>query len=154
MTTLLMWFVVVFGAVLQAALPGVQQWASSTDFLSSATMRQALTLLVDAARRTGINDLDQIKALPLEGVLDRATPVLAAAKQAVRLYGLDLDAVADSLQVEVLEIDTERARVRTTVTLFGAPVWHEHDLQLVEGRWYGKHAAIQIGGDADVALQD
>jgi hypothetical protein len=54
-------------------------------------------------------------------VLDRATPLLAAAKQAVRLYGLDLDAVADSLQVKVLEIDGCRvqARVRTTVTLFG-----------------------------------
>lgn len=126
-------------ATLQAALPGIQTWASGTDFLSSDTMRQALTLLTTAARGTGIRDLDQIKALPLEGVLDRATPMLAAAKQAVRLYGLDLDAIADSLVVETLEQGVDTARVRTTVTVFGAPVWHEHDLVLVEGRWYGKH---------------
>ena len=141
-------------AVLQAALPGVQEWASGTDFLSSDTMRQALTLLTDAARRTGLTDLDQIKALPLEGVLDRVTPLLAAAKQAVRLYGLDLDTVADSLQVDVLEIDGVRARVRTTVTLFGAPVWHEHELQLVEGRWYGKDAVIQVTDPDEIALRD
>ena len=141
-------------AVLQAALPGVQEWASGTDFLSSDTMRQALTLLTDAARRTGLTDLDQIKALPLEGVLDRVTPLLAAAKQAVRLYGLDLDTVADSLQVDVLEIDGVRARVRTTVTLFGSPVWHEHELQLVEGRWYGKHAVIQVTDPDEIALRD
>lgn len=129
-------------AVLQDALPGIQHWASSTDFLSSTTMRDALTLLTDAARRAGIQNLDQLKALPLEEVLHRAGTVLAAAKEAVRLYGIDLDAVADSLQVEVLAIDGETARVRTTITLFDAPVWTEHDLVLVEGRWYGKQAMI------------
>jgi hypothetical protein len=130
--------------VLQAALPGIQQWASTTDFLNSQTLRDALTLLTDAARQTGIDSIDQLKALPLEGVLDRARPVLAAAKDAVQLYGIDLDAVVDSLQVDVLENDGARARVRTTVTLFGAPVWHEHELVLVEGRWYGKQAALHF----------
>lgn len=128
--------------VLQAALPGIQHWASATDFLSSATMRDALTLLTDAARRAGIQNLDQLKALPLEEVLHRAGTVLAAGKDAVRLYGIDLDAVADSLRVEVLSIDGETARVRTTITLFDAPVWTDHDLVLVEGRWYGKEAMI------------
>ena len=129
-------------AVLQDALPGIQHWASSTDFLSSATMRDALTLLTDAARRAGIQNLDQLMALPLDEVLYRGGTVLAAAKEAVRLYGIDLDAVADSLRVDVIEIDGETARVRTTITLFDAPVWAEHDLVLVEGRWYGKQAMI------------
>jgi hypothetical protein len=127
-------------AALQSVLPGFQQWASSTDFLDAATARDAVTLMVDAARRTGITSLDQLRALPLEGVLDRARPVLAAAKDAVQLYGLDINAIADSLVVDVLDNDGQTARVRTTVTLFGAPVWHEHELVLVEGRWYGKHA--------------
>ncbi len=131
-------------AALQSALPGIQRWASSTDFLDSDTMRYALTLITDAARRTGITDLDQVKALPLEGVLQRAGTVFAAAKEAVRQYGVDLDAVADSLRVEVLEIDGDTARVRTTVTLFDAPIWTDHDLVLVEGRWYGKDAASKF----------
>ncbi|MGQ0799690.1 MAG: hypothetical protein ACT4NL_06220 [Pseudomarimonas sp.] len=132
---------------LQAAFPAIQQWASTTDFLSSDTLRRALTLLTDAARSTGISDLDQLKAMPLEAVLDRARPILVAAKQAVKLYGIDLDQVADSLNVEVLAIEGETARVRTTITLFDAPVWHEHDLVLVEGRWYPKHAAVRFAED-------
>ena len=130
--------------VLQEALPGVQQWATDTDFLSSETMREALTLLTSAARQTGIRDLEQLKALPLETVLGHASSMLAAAKQAVGLYGLDLDAVADSLRVEVLDVDGETARVRTTITLFDAPVWHEHDLVLFEGRWYPKHSVEHV----------
>ncbi len=134
-------------AAMQAAFPAIQHWASTTDFLSSDTLRQALTLLTNAARSAGISDLDQLKAMPLEAVLDRARPILVAAKQAVKLYGIDLDQVADSLNVEVLAIEGETARVRTTITLFDAPVWHEHDLVLVEGRWYPKHAAMHFDHD-------
>lgn len=144
-------------AALQQAFPAIQQWASTTDFLSSDTLRRALTLLTNAARSAGISDLDQLKAMPLEAVLGRARPILVAAKQAVKLYGIDLDQVADSLNVEVLAIAGETARVRTTITLFNAPVWHEHDLVLVEGRWYPKHAAMHfeddehdVGVDVDV----
>jgi hypothetical protein len=129
---------------LESALPGIQRWASNTDFLSTDSMRRALTVLTDAARRTGITDIDQLKALPLEGVLERAGPMLVAAKEAVRTYGIDLDAVADSLRVDVLDLGKDTARVRTTVTLFGAPVWAEHDLILVEGHWYGKHVLAEF----------
>lgn len=126
---------------LRQAFPGIQEWAGGTDFLSSDNMRHALTIVTDAARRSGITSLDELKSLPLESALDRAGNVLAAAKDAVRLYGIDLDAIADSLQVEVLEIDGSTARVRTTVTVFNAPIATEHDLVLLEGRWYGKEAA-------------
>lgn len=129
-------------AALKSALPGIQRWASQTDFLDSASMRQALTLLTNAGRNIGITDLDQLKALPLDAVLDRSGSLLAAAKQAVQLYGIDLNAVADSLRVELLAIDGDTARVRTTVTLFDAPLWTEHELVLVEGRWYGSKAVI------------
>lgn len=137
---------------LRRLMPGLQQWANSTDFLDSNRLRQALTLVVDAARRVAVADLDELKTLPLDAVLQRGSTVLAAAKQAVRLYGIDLDAVADSLQVEVLAMDGDTARVRTTVTLFNAPVFAEHDLKLIEGRWYGKHAAepFHLRHDANI----
>jgi hypothetical protein len=135
--------------MLERALPGIGRWISSTDFLSSDSMRRALTLLTDAARNTGITDVDQLKALPLEGVLERASPMLVAAKNAARIYGIDLDAVADSLKVDVLERGNDTARVRTTVTVFGAPVWCDHDLVLIEGHWYGKHVVTEFK-DVDI----
>jgi hypothetical protein len=140
-------------ANLSAALPGFEHWASSTDFLSSSAMRHALGLITDAARHTGITDIDQLKALPLEGVLERVSPVLSAAKQAVRGYGIDLDAIADSLRLDVLDRTADTAHVRATVTVFGAPVQGEFDLVLVEGHWYGKHTldavTIHDGDDGD-----
>lgn len=125
-------------AALKQALPGIQRWVSSTDFLSSLSMRQALTVLTDAARETGVSNLDQLKMLPLDEVLARSGTLLAAAKQALRIYGLDLDAIAATTQVQVLASDSRNARVRITVTVFDAPISGEHELTLVEGRWYGK----------------
>ena len=130
--------------VLRGALPGVQHWAATTDFLSADSMRRTLTLFTDAARRMGITDIDQFKTLPLEGVIERVSPMLTAAKEAARNYGLDLDAIAASLQVDVVERGQDTATVRTTVTLFGAPVWAEHELVLVEGHWYGKEVLRDI----------
>lgn len=136
-------------ATLQAALPGIQRWVTTTDFLSSESMRQALTLVTDAARATGIGNLDQLKMLSFEEVLAKAGSLLAASKQAVRIYGLDLDAIAASAQFETLAIEGNTARVRTTVTVFDAPVSGEIELELVEGRWYGKHALKEIDVEFD-----
>ena len=134
-------------AALRAALPGLQQWVTTTDFLSSQSMRQALTLITNAARDTGVANLDQLKMLSFEEVLAKAGSVLAASKQAVRIYGLDLDQIAESIDVQVLDIEGATARVRTTVTVFNAPIATEHELVLVDGRWYGKDAAAHWSVD-------
>lgn len=126
---------------LRSAVPAVQTWITQTDFLNEDTLRRALELLAGGLQSSGITDLEQIRDLPLEALLDRGRGLLQAGKQAALLYGLDLDAVANSLRVEVLEINGEQATVRSTVTLFGAPLWADHELVLIDGRWYGKQIA-------------
>lgn len=130
--------------MIRLAVPNLQNWIARTDVLSSETMRQALTLMVDAARQTGIDSLEEIRTLSFDQMLGHGNRMLAAAKSAVRLYGIDLDAVADSLQVDVLEQEGDAATVRTTVTLLGARLFADHDLRLIDGRWYPKHAAARV----------
>lgn len=134
---------------LRAMLPGLQQWLTSNDFLSSATLRQALNLVTVAAREASVSNLDQLQMLTFDEVLARASRVFAAGKQAVKLYGLDLDAIAATLDVQVLAIEGATARVRTTITVFDAPIAMEQELVLVEGRWYGKHALEHFKIEAD-----
>lgn len=128
-------------AMLKRALPGIEAWVIETDFFSVDTLRQALTLVADAARRTGISDLDQIRMLSFEQLLAHGGRMLGAGKQAVKLYGIDLDAIVSTARMEVLEVEGDEARVRTTVTVFDAPLHFEQSLVLVEGRWYTKEAA-------------
>lgn len=116
-------------------LPGIQAWATRTDFLSSTTARQALTYVSDAVRGTGVDTLDELRALSFDQALSKAGAVLAAGKRSVALYGIDLDAIAQSMQVQVLSQQGDQARVRITVTVFNTPISGEHDLVLRDGVW-------------------
>lgn len=144
--------------MLKRALPGIEAWIIETDFFSADTLRDALTLVADAARRTGISELDQLKMLSFDQLLGHGGRLLAAGKQAVKLYGIDVDAIAATARMEVLEVEGDEARVRTTVTVFDAPLHFEQSLVLVEGRWYTREAAadwnehvhIELGGDPSV----
>lgn len=127
---------------LQAVLPGLQAWLSGTDFLSTETMREALGHLTEAARGTGIRSIDDFRSMSFDQMLSRAGTMVGAGKRALALYGLDVNAIIDSLRIEVLEVSGDRAKVRTTVTLFDAPVSTEHELRLVEGRWGGPQGFV------------
>lgn len=144
--------------MLKRALPGIEAWIIETDFFSADTLREALTFVADAARRTGISELDQLKMLSFEQLLGHGGRMLAAGKQAVKLYGIDVDAIVSTVRMEVLEVEGDEARVRTTVTVFDAPLHFEQSLVLVDGRWYTKEAArdwnqhvhIEFDGDEPV----
>ncbi|SDD59810.1 hypothetical protein [Aquimonas voraii] len=141
-------------AMLKAALPGIEAWVIQTDFFSVDTLRQALTLVADAARRTGISELEQFKMLSFEQVLGHGGRMLAAGKQAVKLYGIDLDAIASTARMDVLEVDGDEARVRTTFTVFDAPLHFEQTLVQVDGRWYTREAAREWNEHVHIEFGD
>jgi hypothetical protein len=129
---------------LKALLPAIQQWATSTDFLSDEAMRAALEHVVQAARQTGVSNFDQLRSLSLEDSFAKAGIMLAGAKRSLKVYGIDLDAMADSLRVETLSVNGDVARVRTTITVLNTPISKELELKLVDGRWIGGKTVVAL----------
>lgn len=140
-------------ATLRQMLPGLERWIIGTSFFSRDSARSAITLLVDAARGTGVRSLDELRALPLEDALAHAGRIFGASKQALRVYGIDVDEILASARFEVLDIEGEKARIRAEVTVFGAPVAREHSLVLINGRWYSEDMVLrmQVGHRSDAA---
>jgi hypothetical protein len=135
-------------SALQTALPNIQSWLNEADFLSESKLREVALIITTAARRTGIARLEDVQALNFDQALAKADGLLQAAKQSANVYGLNVDAILDSLRVTTLTNDGKNARIKTTITLFGADIDHEQELVLLEGRWVGKelaqHAKIQF----------
>jgi hypothetical protein len=127
-------------ASLRALVPGLQSWAMQTDFASSLHARQALNLIADAVRASGVRSMDDLKALSFEQAIDKTEAVLQAGKQIALIYGLDINAILDSARVEVLSNDGNKAKLRTTLTVFGTPLTLEHEAQRIEGRWISSHS--------------
>jgi hypothetical protein len=135
--------------MIRTLTPGVERWLKSTDFFNPAIAREAVTLVTRAAQDTGVQNLDQLKMLSFEEALGAAAKVMAASKRALRLYGLDVDAIASSARFQTLSVDGDVATVRATVTIFDAPLSHNIELRQIEGRWYGKDAVIRFQSDHD-----
>lgn len=140
-------------AMLRQALPGIQAWVTGTDFLSSQKAREALAYITEAARASGIGNLDQLRMLSLEELLAHGGRVFAASKRALQLYGLDFDAIAASARYETISVEGDRARVRATITVFDAPLSGELELRLVDGRWYGRDAHIKVRHEAESSAE-
>ncbi len=140
--------------MLRAVLPGLERWLKGTDFFNPATAREALTLVTRAARDTGIQNLDQLKMLSFEEALGSASKMFAASKRAVKLYGLDIDAIAASARFQTLKVEGNKALVRATVTVFDAPLSHELELTQIEGRWYGKDAVIRFESETKAEREE
>ncbi len=136
---------------LRDVMPGLQTWLVTANLLNAQSMRQAATLITSAVRNSGVRTIDDLKALPFEQALSKAGNVMQASKQALKLYQLDIDAIIDSLRVQVVSITGDQARVRSTITLFGATISSEHELVLQEGRWIDKDVAVHIAEAQEVA---
>jgi hypothetical protein len=123
---------------------GLGAWASTTDFSDPTLLRQALTALAGGLRATGIQSLEEVHALSFDELLVRTGHALRGFKQALAVYGLSLDELADSVQTELLSETGDRARVRVSYTLFGTPLSFESELERRDGRWYDKEMLEQI----------
>jgi hypothetical protein len=126
---------------------GLSAWASKTDFTDPALLRQSLTALAEGLRATGIQTLEDARALSFDELLTRVGKALGGFKQALAVYGFSLDEMADSVKTELVSETGDSARVKVSYSLFGTPLSFESDMERVDGRWYGKDMLEQIRKD-------
>ena len=127
-----------------AFLNGLGGWLGKTDFADAALMRKSLTALADGMRATGITQLDDIKGLSFDQMLEKAGPAVGGVKNALAVYGFSMDAMADSVKTEVISESGDVAKVKVSYALFDSPMSFESEMKKVDGRWYGKDMLEQI----------
>jgi hypothetical protein len=118
------------------AVAAVSRWATQAPLSDPKRARGAIALLTTAAKHTGIASQDDLAELGMAESLERLGPFLAAAKQALRSYGLDLDATFDSFEVRLEQQTGNTATVRVRYRLGGETVDALLGVERVDGRWY------------------
>jgi hypothetical protein len=111
-----------------AFMNGLSGWLSKTDFADAALMRQ----------------LDDIKGLSFDQMLDKAGPAIGGVKNALAAYGFSMDAMADSVKTEVISESGDVAKIKVSYALFDSPMSFESEMKKVDGKWYGKDMLEQI----------
>ncbi len=133
----------------------VSAWARKAPLGDPVRAQQAIRTLTDAGRRSGLGSVDAFRSLGMATSLRRMGRFQGAFKQALRAYGLDLDASLDGLRASLQQQTGDTATVRMRYQLDGQPVDALLSLQRVEGRWYLsdylRHARAAVASPAAVA---
>jgi hypothetical protein len=118
------------------AVQALSRWAAAAPLSDRMRARQLIGNLTSAARRTGIDAPDDFARLGMAESLARIGPFLGAVKQALKPYGLDLDASFAGMQADLVAQTGDTAQVRLRYTLGRDPIDAMVPMRRVDGRWY------------------
>lgn len=110
-------------------------WAAQAPLSDRKRAARAIRLLATAARDTGLASDEAFAEAGIDDALQRLTPVVSAGKQALKLYGLDLDTLS-AMQVTLQSQTGDSAKVRLQYTLADEPIDTIVDMERRDGRWY------------------
>ena len=114
----------------------LSRWAARAPLSDRKRARGAIAVLTTAARATGITSQEDLAEMGLSGSLERLGPFLAASKQVLASYELDLDATFDAMDVQLVQQTGNTATVRVRYALGGQGVDALVGVERVDGRWY------------------
>lgn len=111
-------------------------WASHAPLGDRAKGLASIASMTQAARASGLHDEADFARYGMDDSLRRISPVIAASKATIARYKLDLNAALDSIQLELLEEDGDRASVRMQYKLGVHAIDAQVETVRVDGRWY------------------
>jgi len=123
------------------------RWASSAPLADRERAGQVLELLIPAARRAGLNSDTAFAEAGMEDALHRAAPVMAAFKQALTLYGLDLNAMLKNAKLQLRSRNGDTAEVQMDYRLGANEISAVIEVKEIEARWY-VHGFVRRVADA------
>lgn len=117
-------------------ITAIGSWAAQAPLSDRRRATRSIRMLAAAAREADLTSAQAFADAGIDEALDRLTPVVSAAKQALALYGLDLDAALSEMQVTLESQTGDTAKVRLQYTLADEPVDTIVDMERRDGRWY------------------
>lgn len=112
------------------------EWGAQAKLGDPKRARNAIATLTDAARRTGLQQDADFRRLGMDESLHRLGPMMAALKQTLRAYDLDLDHSLDRMTLTLESREDDRARVRMRYPLAGRTIDTVVVVEQVDGHWY------------------
>ena len=111
-------------------------WGAKAKLGDSKRGRGAIARMTLAARQTGLRGEADFAQSGMGDSLRRLTPVIAALKDTLRSYDLDLDDSLDAMTLSLDHQDGDRARVRMRYRLAGQAIDTLVAVERIDGRWY------------------
>lgn len=129
----------------QAMVSAIGQWLTTIDLTDEAKVSEAIGIACATARDLGVPNHEALRALSYDQMLGKGGQALGGVKQILALYGLDIDATLDSIEVGEPAVDGDTAKVPVSVSILGQTQTTTAVLQQIDGKWFGEPPADDAG---------
>lgn len=114
----------------------MSDWGGRAKLSDPKRARGTIARLTLAARQSGLREEADFQRFGMDESLRRLTPVIAALKESLRAYDLDLDRSLDAMTLSLVSQEGDQARVRMRYPLDGKTIDTVVAVERVDGRWY------------------
>lgn len=132
----------------------ISAWLNRTDFGDRARFDQVVRLASEWVRASGKRHPVHLQLTTPEQRLELAGRAMASVKSVLGMYGLDADAVLDSVRITELQRDGETATIRTELRVLGVLLQIDEELAWYNGRWMDRTMVEYMRGDHSRGAED
>ena len=114
----------------------LSDWGTRAKLADPKRARGTIARLTLAARQSGLREEADFRRYGMDDTLRRLTPVVAALKESLRAYDLDLDRSLNAMTLSLVSQEGDQARVRMRYPLDGKTIDTVVAVERIDGRWY------------------
>ncbi len=114
----------------------LSDWGTRAKLADPKRARGTIARLTLAARQSGLREETDFRRYGMDDTLRRLTPVVAALKESLRAYDLDLDRSLNAMTLSLVSQEGDQARVRMRYPLDGKTIDTVVAVERIDGRWY------------------
>jgi len=120
---------------------------SENDLTSEESAKEAIAVVCSTARKLGLNTLKDVQSMDFGQALRKADILMAGMKNLFNVYGINFDEWIDSVNIETISENGDKATVRVHYEVFGIKDSVDEELVRKGARWISTKAEDALSGN-------
>ncbi len=113
-------------------------WVTENDILSEDKTKAAIAALVDTAKALDMQSLDDLQNLSFDQALEKGSVAFGGVKNILGAYGISMDDMLDSVKVDTVDVQGDKATMNVSFEVFGEQVKQTMNMIKKDGIWVGE----------------
>lgn len=113
-------------------------WAGENDILSEDKTKAAIAALVQTAKDLDMQSLDEVQNMSFDQALNKGSIAFGGIKDILGAYGISMDDMLNSVEVQQVNVEGDKATVNVSFEVFGETVNQVMDMVKKDGVWVGE----------------
>ncbi len=113
-------------------------WVGENDVLSDEKTQAAIAAVVSTAKALNMTSLDEVQNMNFDQALAKGSVAFGGLKNVLGAYGISMDDMLNSVEVETVDVQGDKATMNVKFNMFGEEVKQVMNMVKKNGVWVGE----------------